>query len=152
MTKAKGRRRRRRHVRTVEERPTGAEPAEDARDTSEETEYQVYLGAAGEDRVIVRLVTERGQLIDFAMIQETIDGGQWRAVVRYDCSHGTVHVHRFRHGGRRPMSKKVVATLEDIETAFLLAERGIYDAWEENRRVYFEKGRRRGPDTARYGA
>jgi hypothetical protein len=52
-------------------------------------EYEVDLGP--NDRLRIRIVTERGRVIDFLVQQETRLGESYQAVVRYDCSHGFAH-------------------------------------------------------------
>jgi hypothetical protein len=61
--------------------------------------------------------------------------GGWRDVVRSDCSHWSVHVHRFTR--RRAGSVlREVCDLEDIDLGYDTAVADILGNWEENRRRY----------------
>jgi len=44
-----------------------------------------------EHRLRVRIQTERGQVVDFVVQLESLIHNRWRAVVRYNCAHGTPH-------------------------------------------------------------
>jgi hypothetical protein len=45
--------------------------------------------------------TEKGQVIDFVVQLEVSIKNEWRAVVRYDCSHGFSHVDRYDMSGKK---------------------------------------------------
>jgi hypothetical protein len=61
-------------------------------------DFPIYLSP--EDRAHLRIVVGyRGQLIDFALMQEVLFAGAWVDVVRYDC-HRSFHVHRFTRRGQ----------------------------------------------------
>lgn len=52
-------------------------------------EYENQLGS--EDFMRVKIITDRGQVVDFVVQYETIIDGQTYPVVRYDGSHGQAH-------------------------------------------------------------
>ena len=140
MTKAKGRHRREARVPEISGAPEVPEPTSVYEDTRAET-YVVDLSQ--DDRIIVRDVRGSiGQVVDFVLTQEVLIDGEWHVVVRYDCAHGSVHVHRFKRGRRAPMVKKEICALDDIDEGYALAERTLFDGWEENRRRYFDGSRK----------
>lgn len=139
MTKPKGRHRQESRLREISGAPEVANAAPDADEEDEFGEVQEYKIPLGEnDRVVLRMVIGmRGQLLDFALVQQVLDGGRWSDVVRYDCSHGEVHEHRFVKRQRSTI-KKEICGLTEIEDGYKVAEDVIFDGWEENRRRYFD--------------
>jgi hypothetical protein len=65
--------------------------------TMTSTEYLNYLGS--EDRMRVRIETERGRIIDFTIQYETVIATEFRPVVRYDLAHGYAHRDILDPGG-----------------------------------------------------
>lgn len=139
MTKAKGRHRQERGLPEISGAPEVAKAPLDADEEDEygdPQEFKVPLG--DDDRAVVRMVFGmRGQLLDFALVQQLRDGGRWRDVVRYDCSHGEVHEDRYVKG-QRGATKKEICGLGEIEDGYKVAEDAIFEGWEENRRRYFD--------------
>ena len=80
-------------------------------------------------------VGPRNRLLDFALTQQIRMAGGWHDVVRYDCSHGNVHVHRFT---RRADGSEIreICGLDDIDYGYAVAVADILGNWEENRRRY----------------
>jgi hypothetical protein len=139
MTKKKGRQDEKR-LPEISGAPELNEASPDADEEAEEfgkiEEYPIYL--ADDDRALVRMVTgSRGQLLDFAVVQQVHDDDGWSDVVRYDCAHGDVHVHSYRKGRNEPTGKRKICGLDEIEDGYKRAEAAIVDRWEENRRRYF---------------
>ena len=86
------------------------------------------------DRAYLRMVIGlRDRLLGFALSQQIWMAGRWRDVVRYDSSHGSVHVHRFTRRRSRPVIRQV-SDLNDIDHGYETAVADILDNWEENRR------------------
>jgi len=139
VTKAKGRHRRESQLPEISGAPEVAEASPDADEGDEPGKVEEYKAPLGEsDRVVVRIVIGmRGQLLDFALIQQVRDGERWRDVVRYDCSHGEVHEDRYMKG-QKGATKKEICGLAEIEDGYKIAEDAIFDGWEENRRRYFD--------------
>ena len=96
--------------------------------------FPIYL--SDDDRAYLRMVVgPRNRLVDFALTQQIRMAGRWHDVVRYDCSHGSVHVHHFRR--RRAESEiREVCDLDDIDYGYAVAVADILGNWEENRRRY----------------
>ena len=82
MAKAKGRTQERR-LPKISGAPEVNQPSQDA-DEEEEGQVEVIpMPLTDEDRIILRMETGlRGQLLDFAFVQQVKDGGQWQDVVR----------------------------------------------------------------------
>jgi hypothetical protein len=98
-------------------------------------EFPVYL--TSEDRGYQRLVFGRwGRLVDFAIMQQLFLGEDWVDVVRFDCRHGSFHVHRFTRWGLRSRDK--LGDLRDLEAKYDMAVEDIAANWEENRRRYLD--------------
>jgi hypothetical protein len=139
MTKAKGRQRREKGVKEISGAPEAKEPPEEPDEEGDEegirSDYPIYL--SDEDRAVIRMVHgSRNQLLDFAIVQQVnVDGG-WHDVVRYDCNHGTVHVHLFKRGGKQT-AKRDICDLVDIDRGYDIAEAAILQGWKEQRRRYF---------------
>jgi hypothetical protein len=111
MTKAKGRQRREKGVKEISGAPEAKESPEEPDEEGDEegirSDYPIYL--SDEDRAFVRMVHgSRNQLLDFAIVQQVNVDGEWHDVVRYDCNHGTVHVHLFRRGGKPGLRRSLV--------------------------------------------
>ena len=143
MTKAKGRHRIEGRVKEVSSAldPTGdditSSSEDDGLDEFDEQEYVIALGSDGQDRAVLRQVfDERDSLVDFALTQEIRLDGRWFPVLRVDCSHGTVHIDRFRKGRMKPIRKQLVGDSSDLDAAYDMACERIYDHWHENRRGY----------------
>jgi hypothetical protein len=63
-------------------------------------------------------------LVDFAMGQQTHHHGTWRDVMRADCCHGTVHVHRYSRRGKEdpPEHLRSIGGQADIDLGYALVE------------------------------
>jgi hypothetical protein len=141
MTKAKGRHRRESRLPEISGRPE-QRSSTDENDQYEETDwvsYHIYL--SDQDRIVVRQVLGLyKQVVDFAIIQQISVDGKWHDVVRYDCSHGRVHLHLFKHGRVESMTEEI-CSLDRIEEGYARAEAVVFDEWAENRRRYFNVSR-----------
>jgi hypothetical protein len=85
-------------------------------------------------RVTVRQQDCRGQLLDFALIQERFVEGSWQVVVRIDCCHGEVHMHRMNASGlefRRDVLLPITGQA-CVAEGYEKAERIVFDEWSEN--------------------
>jgi hypothetical protein len=80
------------------------------------------------------VIGPRNRLLAFALTQRIRMEDGWHDVVRYDCSHRVVHVHRFTRGGAE--SVREIFSLEEIDHGYDAAVADILDNWEENRRRY----------------
>lgn len=61
-------------------------------------EYEIALSAAG-DRLRVRIMTERGHVVDFVVQYEAFIADAYRPIVRHDASHGQAHRGVFSWNG-----------------------------------------------------
>jgi hypothetical protein len=96
--------------------------------------FPIYLSE--KDRAHLRMVIGgRNRLVDFALTQQIRMAGGWRDVVRYDCSHGSVHVHRYT-GDMAEAAVREVCDLDDIDYGYAVAVADVLGNWEENRRRY----------------
>ena len=76
----------------------------------------------------------RGELVDFAVMQQLLIGKDWVDVLRFDCRHGRFHVHRLTQRGLE--SKTDLGDVSDLEGKYDMAVDDITANWEENRRRY----------------
>lgn len=53
--------------------------------------YIILLGKS--DRVVVRLVTDAGLVLEFSVQQEVVIEGRWHKIIRYDNAHRQAHRH-----------------------------------------------------------
>jgi len=67
------------------------------------------------DRLRYRIVTERGDVVDFVVQYETLVGDEYRPVVRYDGSHG--HGHRDSASRTRSEKQNVTCNCIGVSTA-----------------------------------
>ena len=103
-------------------------------DSEEGIRYDFPIYLSPEDRAHLRIVVgNRGQLIDFALMQEVLFARAWVDVVRYDC-HRSFHVHRYTKRGQE--SKTELGDLDDLDGKFDRAVAEMLEDWEENRRRY----------------
>ncbi|RAX22138.1 hypothetical protein DRB07_08975 [Actinomyces sp. Z3] len=63
----------------------------------------VLGGVVGTHRILVRLRTYRGRLVDYALQHEWRSewGGDWKPVFRIDTRHGCIHSHQYHRDGAR---------------------------------------------------
>ena len=88
-------------------------------------------------KVIQRLSYLNGRLIYYAMMHFVFDRRDWHEVTRIDCSHGTVHQHRF---GRSGVSSTTLVHIQSLHSAsdvgrtYDSSYKAIYDNLHENER------------------
>lgn len=80
--------------------------------------------------------TDRGRVVNFVVQLEVEVKGEWKPLVRYDCSHEFVHRDSYNLKGRQ---KKAELNLS-YEDALTLADEDIDDNWESYRSTFL-KGR-----------
>lgn len=79
---------------------------------------------------------ERGKVIDFMVQLEVQVGGEWKEVIRYDCTHNFAHMDRYDLEGKR---KKDDLEL-NYEEALTLADTDINDNWEKYQQRFLKRG------------
>jgi hypothetical protein len=80
---------------------------------------------------------DQWRLVDFAIIQQVLYRGDWAEVMRVDCCHEMVHVHRFtrRDAEGRREDLLPVTCQEDVDQGWKIAETLINpETWETNER------------------
>lgn len=76
--------------------------------------------------------TTRGRVTYFAVQLEVKNEGEWRQVVRYDCSHKFVHRDSYDLTGRQ---QKEAIDL-DYEEALTFADEDLDENWEQYRSIF----------------
>ena len=85
------------------------------------------LDLYGLDRLRMRLITKSGK-VTYAVVQyETFVQDKWRAVVRYDNSHGYPHRDVLHPNGEED---KFPLRFADLNTFVLYAEQDLKDRWQ----------------------
>ncbi|WP_395638737.1 hypothetical protein [Pseudolysinimonas sp.] len=88
-------------------------------------------------RIVQVLSYVRNKIVYYAMTHEVFDSGDWRKVVRIDCSHGTVHVHHFTRTGVKigePTQMESLHSEEDVPRTYEDSYNHILDNVEEHER------------------
>ena len=92
-----------------------------------EKEYFKYLDRFENERVRLKIKTEKGNVIDIVVQYETKIQEQWNPIVRYDCAHGFFHRDIIFPSGEK---EKKAIEMADLETALSYAEQEIKDRWQ----------------------
>ncbi len=96
-------------------------------------EFVKTISPSGEDRLRMKIETDKGQVVDVMVQYEAKLKGKWHALVRYDCSHGFLHRDVMFPDGTK---EKVPLDIPDLKTALLYAEQDIKDRWQWYRDRY----------------
>lgn len=98
----------------------------------QEARYSIDLGPS--DRLVIRLNEDpHEQIVEFAVVQQTLVGGTWEEVLRVDTAHAEVHVHHFRRAGGE--SREVLATItgpNDVTRGYDEAYAMVLAGWNDN--------------------
>jgi hypothetical protein len=76
--------------------------------------------------------TETGKVTSFVVQLEVRIDGDWKVVIRYDCSHGFSHVDHYDIRGRE--TKKALNLT--FESALTFGDWDIYKNWREYRNAF----------------
>jgi hypothetical protein len=80
--------------------------------------------------------TERGRVVNFVVqLEVEVEGGEWKPVVRYDCSHKFIHRDAYNLKGRQ-RKEELGLTYEE---ALTFADEDIDENWERYQ-VAFTRG------------
>jgi hypothetical protein len=94
-----------------------------------------YTLAVSEGHIItIRHQECRGLMLDFALMHHVTIDGVPVEVIRVDCKHSEVHVHRFDAMGNQT-SREVLLPIsceDDVESGYALAETIILEGWATN--------------------
>ena len=104
-----------------------------------EKEYLKYLDRSENERLRLKIKTDKGKVIDMVVQYETKIKEQWKPVVRYDCAHGFFHRDIIYPSGDK--EKKAIA-IRDLETALSYAEQDIKDHWDLYKEKYIKQLRK----------
>jgi len=101
-----------------------------------EISYQTFLKNNEEEKLRIRIKTEKGKVVDMVVQYETLLNSKWTAIVRYDCAHGFFHRDILFPKGEREKQTIAITSLED---ALNYAEQDIKDRWEFYKERYLKK-------------
>ena len=92
-----------------------------------EKEFTKELTPDGDDRLRIRINTERGKIVDIVAQYESRIKEKWYPIVRYDCSHGFFHRDILTPKGEKI---KQAIPINNLKDALTYAEQDIKDRWE----------------------
>lgn len=101
-----------------------------------EKEFFIFLGNFLKDRIRLRFVKDKGEILDLVIQYETLINGKWTVVVRYDCTHGFFHRDLLHPNGDK---EKKVINVENLKFAFTFARQDLEDRWEWYKGQYLKK-------------
>ena len=87
-------------------------------------EFIKTVSVDGNDRLRIRIATEKGQVVNIVVQYEANIAGTWREIVRYDCAHGFLHRDAILSKGKTEKQPLSIANLND---ALQYAEQDIKD-------------------------
>lgn len=96
-------------------------------------EYIQYLSKAQTDRMRVRIVTERGSVVQFAVQYEALFSAAWHPIVRFDTAHNFSHKDLMHPGGRQD---KQPLAFPDFKIALTFAIQDVKASWRWYRTGY----------------
>jgi hypothetical protein len=80
--------------------------------------------------------TERGRVVHFVVQLEAEVEGEWKPVVRYDCSHKFIHRDSYNLSGRQRKEELDLS----YEEALTFADEDIDENWEEYQSAFLLGG------------
>jgi len=98
-----------------------------------EKKFTKIISPSGEDRLRIKIITDKGNVVNMVVQYEAKFDDEWHAIVRYDCSHGFLHRDVMFPNGK---VEKYPLDLPDLNTALLYAEQDIKDRWSWYRDRY----------------
>ena len=96
-------------------------------------EFTKVISPSGDDRLRLRIVTDKGKVVDIVVQYEAKFDETWHPIVRYDCSHGFLHRDVMSPSGKK---EKYPLDIPDLKTALIYAEQDIKDRWKWYRDRY----------------
>jgi hypothetical protein len=100
-----------------------------------ETKFMVLL--TPEDRYRHHHIRFKGKVLRFVIQYETLRGGHWVPVVRYDTEHGFAHRDLFDPSGRRAKTPLFVRSHDE---ALSFAEYDIKSNWRSYKEAFLKGG------------
>ncbi|MBM4054539.1 MAG: hypothetical protein FJ264_07695 [Planctomycetes bacterium] len=92
-----------------------------------EKEFTKNLSLDGDDRIRIKISTEKAIVTDVVIQYESKIRDKWYPIVRYDCSHGFFHRDLLNPKGDEV--KKPIP-IQNLKDALTYAEQDIKDRWE----------------------
>lgn len=99
-------------------------------------EFETELDKQGNDRLRVRIKTQKSELIDVLYQYESFINNQWTPIVRYDCAHGFFHKDVLYPKG---IKEKTEMNFDSLKSASQYAAQDIKDRWEWYKERYHKK-------------
>lgn len=104
-----------------------------ARMTQKEIEFIFPLSEELQDRLRVSALRQKNEIIRFVVQYEALIKNRWRAIVRYDTSHGFSHkdiIHFKGEEDKQPLH------FQDFNMAFTFAIQDLKTSWKWYRMAY----------------
>jgi hypothetical protein len=101
-----------------------------------ETAYVEALEQAQRNWMRTRIMTDRGDVIDFTVQYETLDRGRRVAVIRYDSAHGFPHIDVLNRRGN-VIEKTPLPTSMSMKEALQFGISDIKQNWRTYRLRFF---------------
>lgn len=95
-------------------------------------EFTKSISPDNNDRLRIRIDTEKGTVIRIMVQYESFIEQKWREIVRYDCSHGFLH----RDIIFPKKVEKQPLKIDNLKDALQYAEQDIKDRWKWYRERY----------------
>jgi len=102
-------------------------------------EFTKTISVDENDRLRIRIGTEKGRVVNIMVQYEAMIAGAWREIVRYDCAHGFLHRDVMLPKGKTEKQPLSIANLND---ALRCAEQDIKDRWQWYKERYIRGLRR----------
>jgi hypothetical protein len=96
-------------------------------------EFFFPLSEELEDRLRVDAKKQKGKIVRFVVQYEALIKNEWRAIVRYDTSHGFAHkdiIHSSGEADKQPLH------FQDFNMAFTFAIQDLKTSWKWYRMAY----------------
>jgi hypothetical protein len=103
---------------------------------SRDIEFETILDKFGNERMRVRLKTQKNELLDIVYQYESFIGNKWEPIVRYDCAHGFFHRDVLHPNVEK---EKTELTFDSLKSASQYAAQDIKDRWEWYKERYIKK-------------
>ena len=100
---------------------------------TKEIEFLFSLSEEGEDRLRVTALKQKGQILKFVVQYEADIESKWRAIVRYDTSHGFAHKDIIHYNGKK---EKQPLYFQNQNMAFTFAIQDLKISWKWYRVAY----------------
>jgi len=91
------------------------------------------LDVTDEDVLDVWFDVDGGHVVAFSVNYRALLGGEWMEVIRYDTSHGALHIHEFWPRGIERIIKLEARRASDYTTALAHAMHDLEERWKTYR-------------------